>query len=82
VARELRAKLGSAASRVPTRSLPDFAVRAMSLLDPSLRAVTPMLGRKYAHTSAKAQRMLGWRPRPAATTVVDCEESLIARNAV
>jgi dihydroflavonol-4-reductase len=82
VARELRAKLGASASKVPTRTLPDIALRAMSVFDPSVRAITPMLGRKFAHTSAKAQRELGWRPRPAGTTVVDCAESLIARNAL
>ncbi|HEX5403659.1 MAG TPA: hypothetical protein VFX16_15315 [Pseudonocardiaceae bacterium] len=49
---------------MPTRALPDIALRAMSMFDPSVRAVTPMLGRQ------------------AGTTVVDCAESLIARNAV
>jgi dihydroflavonol-4-reductase len=81
VARELRSKLGAAASKVPTRALPDIALRAMSVFDPSVRAITPMLGRKFVHTSTKAQHVLGWRPRPAGTTVVDCAESLIARNA-
>jgi len=42
--------------------------------------VTPSLGRKHTFTSAKAQWVLGWVPRPAATTIVDCAESLIARN--
>jgi nucleoside-diphosphate-sugar epimerase len=82
VAAELRAKLGSSAAKVPTRKLPDFALRALSVFDPALRAVTPMLGRKYVHTSAKAKRVLGWQPRPAATTVVDCAESLITHGAV
>ena len=82
VATQLRAKLGPAASKVPTRVLPDFALRAMSVIDPSVRAITPMLGRKFVHTSAKAQRVLGWHPRSAGTTIVDCAESLIARDVV
>jgi hypothetical protein len=62
----------------PTRHLPDFVVRLLSLFDPGLRSVTPSLGRKHRFTSAKAERILGWTPRPAAETVVDCAESLLA----
>lgn len=76
VAKELRSKLGTLAGRVPTRVLPDVLFRLVSLFDPGVRAVLPNLGRKHVHTSEKAQRLLGWRPRPAATTVVDCAESL------
>jgi dihydroflavonol-4-reductase len=78
-AKEIRAKLGTPAGKVPTRGVPDLAIRAIALVDPGIRAVTPNLGRKIAYTSAKAQRLLGWRPRAAATTVVDCAESLISR---
>ncbi|WP_433518031.1 hypothetical protein ACQP2T_22290 [Nonomuraea sp. CA-143628] len=80
VAKELRAKLGPAAGKVPTRVLPDFLFRLISLFDPGVRAVLPNLGRKYLHTSEKAQRLLAWRPRPAATTVVDCAQSLLAAH--
>jgi dihydroflavonol-4-reductase len=76
----LRAKLGGHAKKVPTRLLPNFFLRFLSIFDPSLRLVTPVLGRKHVHTSAKALRVLGWTPRPAATTVVDCANSLILRN--
>src|SRR6266511_385953 len=82
ISKTLRSKLGRSASKVPTRTLPDFALRLMSLFDPALRAVTPSLGRKHRHTSEKAQHLLGWRPRPAAVTVVDCAESLMTRNAI
>ncbi|MFG1684488.1 NAD-dependent epimerase/dehydratase family protein [Nonomuraea sp. NPDC049269] len=77
VAKELRSKLGATADKVPARVLPDFLFRLIALFDPGVRAVTPNLGRKHLHTSEKAQRLLGWRPRPAATTVVDCAESLL-----
>ena len=78
----LRSRLGERAARVPQRPLPNFALRLASLFDPSLRYVTPNLGRKHVFSSAKAQRVLGWKPRPAATTVVDCAQSLIARQVV
>ena len=47
-----------------------------------LGAVTPSLGRKHDFSSAKAQRILGWRPRPLEETVLDCARSLIATGAV
>ncbi|MBW4716799.1 NAD-dependent epimerase/dehydratase family protein [Saccharothrix obliqua] len=82
IARELREKLGPAAERVPTRGLPDLLVRAAAAFDPVLRRHLPLLGRAHAHTSLKARRLLGWQPRPAGTTVVDCAESLLAHDAV
>jgi dihydroflavonol-4-reductase len=77
ISRTLRAQLGKAASKVPTRTLPDFVFRLMALFDPSLRAMTPRLGRKHRHTSAKARELLGWQPRPAAITLADCARSLM-----
>ncbi|WP_326566081.1 NAD-dependent epimerase/dehydratase family protein [Amycolatopsis rhabdoformis] len=77
-AEELRAKLGQDAAKVPTRSLPDFLLRALGLINAEVREVAPDLGRKNVYTSAKAQHLLDWQPRPAATTVVDCARSLAA----
>jgi nucleoside-diphosphate-sugar epimerase len=76
ISHTLRAQLGSAASKVPTRKLPDFVLRLMSVADPALRAMTPRLGREHRHVSTKAQNVLGWHPRPAAATLVDCARSL------
>jgi nucleoside-diphosphate-sugar epimerase len=77
ISRSLRAQLGESASKVPTRLLPDFVLRLMSLADPTLRAMTPRLGREHRHLSAKAQDVLGWHSRPAAETLVDCARSLL-----
>jgi dihydroflavonol-4-reductase len=79
----LRAGLGSSAAKVPTRRLPDFLVRLSArYLDKSLQTITPALGRRNRHTTAKADRLLGWQPRPAAETVVACGQSLLDWNAV
>ena len=78
----LRARLGADAAKVPTRRIPDFVLRLASLFDKDLRFVTPMLGRKHDHTSAKAQRMLGWRPRPTDETVLDTARSLVKEGLV
>jgi dihydroflavonol-4-reductase len=82
VAGILRSALGASAKKVPTRELPDFMVRTVALFDPSAQFITPFLGRKYVFSSAKAQAVLGWKPRPAATTIVDCARSALAINAV
>jgi nucleoside-diphosphate-sugar epimerase len=77
ISQALRAQLGESASKVPTRRLPDVALRLLSLFDPALRAMTPRLGREHRHTSAKALRLLGWQPRPAVETLIDCARSLM-----
>jgi dihydroflavonol-4-reductase len=82
IARALKGGLGAAADKVSTRQLPDFFVRVAAVFDRSLRALTVSLGRRNRHTTAKAERVLGWTARPAAQTVTECAESLIALGAV
>jgi nucleoside-diphosphate-sugar epimerase len=77
IAGALRASLGARAAKVPTRRLPDFVVRLLLPFLPNLKGLVPLLGRKFPLTSEKARRMLGFVPRPAVTTVVDCAESLL-----
>ena len=81
IAAVLRDRLGRDAAKVPTRTIPDAIVRLVALFDPEMRAITPGLGRKNRHTTAKAQQLLGWRPRPGAGTVADCARSLIENGA-
>jgi len=58
-----------------------MAVRfAARFTDLSLREITPALGRRNRHTTEKARRVLGWEPRPARETVLDCARSLIAHG--
>lgn len=79
----LRARLdAAAAAKVPTRKVPDLVVRLVGLFDKDLGSVAPGLGRKHDFTSAKAQNLLGWRPRPTEETVIDCAKSLIAEGLV
>lgn len=81
ISRTLRAQLGESASKVPTRNLPDFVLRLMSVADPALRAMTPRLGREHRHSSAKARDVLRWHSRPAVETLVDCARSLLIGTA-
>jgi hypothetical protein len=56
-----------------------FAAR---FLDPSLRSVLPGLGRRNRHSTQKARNLLGWQPRPAAETILDCARSLIGHGLI
>lgn len=76
MAQILRERLGDAARRVPTRELPDFLVRLAAFRDPAIKLILPELGKKKNATSAKAQNVLGWSPRPAADALVATAESL------
>ena len=82
VAAILRAHLGDAAGKVPTRKVPDLVLRLVALFDRSVAAVAPRLGEKRTFASTKAERVLGWQPRPLKETVIDCARSLISAGAV
>lgn len=77
IAGTLREKLGTRAAKVPTRRLPDFVVRLLLPFMPHLRGLAPLLGRKFPLSSEKARRTLGFSPRAATTTIVECAESLL-----
>jgi dihydroflavonol-4-reductase len=78
----LKAKLGPDGAKVPTRKVPDFVLRLAGLFDKDIGSVAGGLGKKHDFTSAKAQTLLGWRPRCAEETALDCARSLIAAGLV
>jgi nucleoside-diphosphate-sugar epimerase len=80
VATVLREQLGSDAAKVPKRSVPDLLVRAMGLFDPGVRSIVGQLGRKQEYSSAEAEELLGWVPRPIEETIVDCARSMIDKS--
>ncbi len=77
IAKVLKARLGDAAKRVPTRQLPNWLVRLAALKDPAVKQIIPELGKWKNSTSEKAQRMLGWSPRSREDSVVATAESMI-----
>ncbi|MGO4402847.1 SDR family oxidoreductase [Bosea sp. RAF48] len=78
IAQALKDGLGERAGGVSTRVLPDWLVRLAARFSATARqAATPELGRVKNATSAKAQAMLGWQPRPAAEALVATGESLL-----
>ncbi|MGE0792247.1 MAG: SDR family oxidoreductase [Sandaracinaceae bacterium] len=80
VAAILRRGAPNLAKRVPTRALPDWLIRGLALFDPKMRTLTPLLGVRRNASSAKAQRVLGWTPRPADDAIVATARSLAAHG--
>jgi dihydroflavonol-4-reductase len=81
IAAMLRAGLGPAARRVPTREVPDWTVRAAARVVPALRELAGLLGEPKLLTTAKATELLGWQPRSVADTMVATAERLLDRTA-
>jgi dihydroflavonol-4-reductase len=78
----LRERLGDAAAKVPTRTIPNLLVRGMALFDPGIRSVVDGLGKRTELSSEKARSVLGWAPRPMADTIAETGESLIRHGTV
>lgn len=77
VAKVLRSRMGAAASKVPTRELPNWLVRLAALRNPGMRGIATLLGRNMNATSEKAVRLLDWAPRSSEEAIVASAESLI-----
>ncbi len=63
-------------SKAPAKVFSNRTVRVLSKFMPSLRAMVPMLGRQYSHTTQKAERILGWTQHTPEQTVLDAADSL------
>ncbi len=78
----LRAQLGPQAHKVPTRGVPDWLVRVIARFNPVARAVVGELGSVRHQDASHAKAVLGWVPRPAEQSIVDCARDLIALGVV
>lgn len=77
IARVLKARMGEAAKRVPTRLLPDWLLRVASMFDPAVKVILPELGRIKSASNEKARRVLGWTPRSNEESIIATAESLV-----
>lgn len=77
IAEVLKAKLGAAADRVPTKTVPNWLLRLAAVFDPSIRLIIPELGKTKRATNEKARRMLGWNPLSNEMAILATAESLI-----
>ncbi|MEU4236024.1 aldehyde reductase [Actinoplanes sp. NPDC026619] len=78
VAAALRERLGDRAAKVPTREMPLWVARGLARVNPQMGSLRMLLGRNLDATSAKAERLLGWKARPIEDTIVETAESLLA----
>lgn len=82
IAAVLKDRLGEKAKRVPTRGLPDFLLRVVGRFDKTVGMVLPELGKARVCDASHAEAVLDWVPRPAADSIVDCANSLMAHGLV
>ncbi|WP_222950594.1 NAD-dependent epimerase/dehydratase family protein [Sphingomonas sp. JC676] len=80
IARILREGLGERAAKVPDKVLPNWAVRALALFMPQLRMFAGDLGQRRDVDTSLARDLLGFAPRPARETLIDCAETLLAAD--
>ena len=73
----LRKKFGSAAERVPTKILPNWAVRLAALFSPTAKNIAPQLGKIKNASNAKAKQLLGWAPRSNEEAITASVESML-----
>jgi dihydroflavonol-4-reductase len=77
IARALRQHLGDAARKVPSRELPNWAVRLAALYDPGARLAVPELGKFVPVDTTRTRRELGLKFIPADEAVAAMGRSLI-----
>ena len=77
IAAALRAGLGSAAAKAPTRVAPAWVWKGLALVAAPLREITPQLNLVRRASNAKARTVLGWSPRSNEEAAVVCGESLL-----
>jgi nucleoside-diphosphate-sugar epimerase len=78
----LKANLGDAARRVPTRSIPNIVVRIASVFSTEFRSTVPDLDYVKKISNDKARRLLGWTPREPEEAIVAAAESMVRKNLV
>ena len=72
----LRDRLGDDAAKVPSRQLPKWVVRVGAPFNAEMDQLVPNLGVRARLSSARAEKLLGWRTRPAAESLIDTANSL------
>jgi dihydroflavonol-4-reductase len=77
VAELLRERFGKAAEKVSTQVWPDEQVRIAGETNEQLKGVVPLLNYDMSASGEKAERLLGWAPRPKEEAIVASAESLI-----
>ncbi|WP_250009073.1 aldehyde reductase [Actinoplanes sp. M2I2] len=78
----LKAHLGDAAKKVPTRSIPNAVVRLAAIFNKEFRPIVPDLGYAKKVSNAKAQRVLGWHPRDTDEAILAAATTMIQKDLI
>lgn len=82
IAKAIRSQLGDAASKVPSRELPDWVVKLVGLFDPKARQIVPELGRELHVDDTLTRKTLQMTFIPATDAAAAMAQSLIELNVV
>jgi dihydroflavonol-4-reductase len=82
IAQILARHFGTRGFKVPTRRVPNFVLKIVSLWDKTARMAVPELGKRQDLSCERARKVLGWKPRDLETMVVDMAESMIQLGVV
>jgi nucleoside-diphosphate-sugar epimerase len=77
IAQILASRYNPKGFKVPTRKVPNFVLKIVSLWDKTAAMAVPELGQRQDVSCEKARKILGWKPRNLETMVVDMAESMI-----
>jgi dihydroflavonol-4-reductase len=77
IARAIGERVGPAARRVPTRELPDWAVKLTGLFDPAARLAVPELGKQLRVDTSDTRQALAMEFIPAPEAAAAMARSLI-----
>jgi hypothetical protein len=69
--------MSDGAKRAPTKMMPDWMVRLVSIYNKSLAQAVPNSGKVKKITNVKAKLMLGWAPRSNGEAIASTAESLL-----
>lgn len=81
-ARVLRDAFPTRASKIPTRSLPDFVVRALALFSGDMKTIAKELGKRRFSSSEKVRALLGRNLIPGDDAIRASAETLIQYGAL
>ncbi|REC61521.1 aldehyde reductase [Chryseobacterium pennae] len=82
VAKILRRNLGDVAHKVPTKELPSWVIRLLSVFNPKIKMIVPHLGLVKKASNEKTKALLHWKPRSAEEAIVTAAESLFKFNQI
>ncbi|TBN57628.1 aldehyde reductase [Glaciihabitans arcticus] len=76
----IRAAVGDAAAKVPTRAMPSLVIRIGALFNQEFRGTVPDLGYSKKTSNERARTELGWTPRPAEQAIAAAAQSMITKG--